>query len=255
LFFLCLAVCCQTGAANSLAARYTYEVVEAYHHDPQAFTQGLVWHEGRLYEGTGLYGSSSLRQVDLETGEVLQSVSLPPEYFGEGIAVLGSRVYQLTWREKTGFVYDLESFAPLGSFSYPTEGWGLTTDGQHLIMSDGSHILYFLDPEDFEVVHELEVRDGNDVIPRLNELEYIAGEIYANVWLTDSVVRIDPRDGQVTGWIDFTGLLSAELAQEGPVDVLNGIAYDGEAGRLFVTGKLWPRLYHVRLKELQTDGL
>lgn len=238
------------GAAHSRAAQYTYEVVRIYPHDSQAFTQGLVWHEGRLYESTGLYGSSSLREVELETGAVLRSAALPDRYFGEGMAVLDGKIFQLTWRENTGFVYDLETFALLHQFYYPTEGWGLTTDGKQLIMSDGSDRLYFLDPENLEVVREVKVTYHGMSVSLVNELEYVEGEIYANVWLTDFVVRIAPEDGQVTGWIDFSGLLDPVLAQEYQVDVLNGIAYDAGTGRLFVTGKLWPKLFEVSIKPL-----
>ncbi|MGI6148667.1 MAG: glutaminyl-peptide cyclotransferase [Firmicutes bacterium] len=247
-FALFLLVNGHTWAASSLAAHYTYDVVQVYPHDPEAFTQGLVWHQGRLYEGTGLYGKSTLREVDLETGEVLRAVSLAEEYFGEGTTIIGNRIYQLTWRENKGFVYDLESFSLVGEFQYATEGWGLTNDGQHLIMSDGSDRLYFLDPSSFEVVRQVRVLADGQSVRGLNELEYIDGEVYANVWLTDFIVRINPTSGRVEGWIDLRGLLDPELAAEYRVDVLNGIAYDAETGRLFVTGKLWPQLYQVRLR-------
>jgi len=241
----------EMGAAALAAALYTYEVVEVYPHDPKAFTQGLVIHQGRLYEGTGIYGRSSLREVDLETGRVVREFNLSPNYFGEGIAILSNRIYQLTWLEHVGFIYDLDTFEMVGEFHYPTDGWGLTTDGTYLIMSDGSSTLYFLDSETFDVVRQIEVIDGNERVRMLNELEYVAGKLYANVWLTDKVVIIDSQSGKVEGWVDFSGLLNPESVTQ-PVDVLNGIAYDPETEMLVVTGKLWPELYQVQLVELQS---
>ncbi len=226
---------------------YGYEVVAVYPHDPEAFTQGLVYAEGRLFESTGLWGRSSLREVDLETGAVLRRFDLAPELFGEGLALVGDRLIQLTWQNRVGFVYDRDTFAQLGEWTYDTEGWGLTFDGQHLIMSDGTSVLRFLDPERFVVVRTVQVRDGERPVDQLNELEYIEGEVWANVWQTDWIVRIDPRDGRVVGWVDLSGLLSAADRQQ-PVDVLNGIAYDAKAKRVFVTGKLWPKLFEIRLR-------
>jgi len=227
---------------------YTYRVVNTYPHDPDAFTQGLVFEDGVLYEGTGLRGRSTLRKVDLETGEVLKSCNLPEEYFGEGIAVFGDRISQLTWQAKTGFVYDKESFDLLQTFSYPTEGWGLTHDGEHLIMSDGTTTLHFLDPLTYVETGRIQVIESivSSYVPRLNELEYVNGEVYANDWLTDRIARIDPANGQVVGWIDLTGLLGPEDRSR-TVDVLNGIAYDAEGDRLFVTGKLWPKIFEIEL--------
>lgn len=223
-----------------------YRVVRVYPHDRGAFTQGLVVDDGLLLEGTGIYGQSSLREVDLATGEVLRMIELPEQYFGEGITVLGGRVYQLTWREHTGFVYDRESFELLRAFDYPTEGWGLTHDGEKLIMSDGTPILHFLDPETLEEIGQVEVYDGKQPVTWLNELEYVQGEVFANVWQSDRIARIDPQTGLVVGWIDLTGLLSpADRTQ--PVDVLNGIAYDATNDRLFVTGKWWPKLFEIEL--------
>jgi glutamine cyclotransferase len=223
-----------------------YRVLETYPHDPQAWTQGLVYHEGVLYEGTGLRGRSSLRQVELETGEVLRLKPLPAHYFGEGIAILDGRIYQLTWQSNVGFIYELATFEQVGQFSYPTEGWGLTHDGAQLIMSDGTATLHFLDPTDLSKVGQVTAHDAAGPIIRLNELEYVRGEVWANVWTTDRIARIDPGDGSVVGWIDLGGLLSPEDVA-GQVDVLNGIAYDAEGDRIFVTGKLWPKLFEIQL--------
>ncbi|RME86043.1 MAG: glutaminyl-peptide cyclotransferase [Caldilineae bacterium] len=224
----------------------SYRVVQAFPHDPNAFTQGLVFDGTQLYEGTGLYGRSSLRRVDLETGQVMQMLALPSRYFGEGITIFGDRIYQLTWRSHIGFVYDKTTFALLRTFSYPTEGWGLTHDGTRLIMSDGTSTLHFLDPETLAEVGQVEVRDQGEPIVWLNELEYVGGAVLANVWQTDRIARIDPDSGEVTAWIDLTGLLPPEDRTQ-PVDVLNGIAYLSEQDRLFVTGKLWPRLFEIEL--------
>jgi len=226
---------------------YTYKTVRAFPHDRTAFTQGLVFADGFLYEGTGLYGRSTLRKVDLETGTVLQTHPLDSRYFGEGVALLDGRLIQLTWRAQVGFVYEQESFALRDQFTYPTEGWGLTHDGERLIMSDGTSVLYLLDPRTFAETGQIQVRDSkNRPVERLNELEYVDGEIYANIWQTDLIARISPRSGRVVGWIDLTGLLKAG-DRAAPVDVLNGIAYDVAGKRLFVTGKLWPRLFQIEL--------
>ncbi|MSR81989.1 MAG: glutaminyl-peptide cyclotransferase [Candidatus Latescibacteria bacterium] len=225
---------------------YSYKVLNVYPHDPEAFTQGLVYVDGTLYEGTGLEGRSSLRRVDLETGEVLQQYDLPAQYFGEGIAVLGQRIFQLTWRSHVGFVYGRAKFDQQGEFPYATEGWGLTHDGKHLIMSDGTATLYFLDPDKLSQTSNVEVRDERGPVSRLNELEYVEGEVYANLWQTDRIVRIAPKTGQVLGWIDLRDLLSpADRVRQ--VDVLNGIAYDAAGKRLFVTGKWWPKLFEIAL--------
>ncbi len=225
---------------------YGYRVVNTYPHDRAAFTQGLVFHDGLLYESTGLEGQSTLRQVELETGRVLRRYDLPPHLFGEGLALAGRRLVQLTWRSHLGFVYDLDSFEVQRSFSYPTEGWGLTYDGQQFIMSDGTATLRFLDPESLAETGRVEVRGDRGPVTWLNELEYVEGEVYANVWQTNLIARIDPRTGRVTGWIDLTGLLGPEEDGQ-PVDVLNGIAYDAGQGRLFVTGKWWPKLFEIEL--------
>ncbi len=225
---------------------YGYRIVNVFPHDPHAFTQGLVFDTGFLFEGTGLYGRSSLRKNTLETGAVLQLRPLPPRFFGEGITVFGDRIIQLTWRSRTGFVYDKHSFELLGSFRYPTEGWGLTHDGERLILSDGSATLYFLDAETFREIGRLQVVAPSGPVHRLNELEYISGEVYANVWQTDRIARISLQTGAVTGWIDLDGLGRSQPHQE-PMDVLNGIAYDPQRERLFVTGKLWPHLFEIEL--------
>jgi glutamine cyclotransferase len=225
---------------------YSYNIVNTYPHDPDAFTQGLVFEDGVLYEGTGLLGHSTLRRVELETGDILQIRELADQFFGEGITIYGDKIIQLTWQSNIGFVYDKNSFELLQQFNYSTEGWGITHDGEHLIMSDGTSTLHFLDPQTFEEISQLAVFDDNGPVTKLNELEYVQGEIYANVWQTDRIARIDPGTGQVVGWVDLGGLLTAEDRSE-PVDVLNGIAYDAEADRLFVTGKLWPKLFEIEL--------
>ena len=231
---------------NSDAIIYTYNIVNTYPHDRSAFTQGLVFEEGVLYEGTGLFGYSTLRKVELETGDILQIRELSAQFFGEGITIYENKIIQLTWRSNIGFVYDKNSFELLQEFNYSTEGWGITHDGERLIMSDGTSTLHFLDPQTFEEIGQLEVFDNDGPVTRLNELEYVQGEIYANVWQTDQVARIAPGTGRVVGWVDLAGLLTAEDLSE-PVDVLNGIAYDAKTDRLFVTGKLWPKLFEIEL--------
>lgn len=231
---------------SNLEPRMTYEVVNTYPHDPNAFTQGLIYLDGFLYESTGLYGESSLRKVVLETGEILQQVDLPPAYFAEGLTAWEDLLVQLTWREETGFIYDQADFILQGQFSYPTEGWGLTHDGERLIMSDGSDALFFLDPETYEITGSVDVAWQGDPVYRLNELEFIWGEVYANVWQTEDIIRINPNSGEVTGWIDMRGILPAE-ERTPETDVLNGIAYDPEGDRLFITGKLWPLVFEVAL--------
>ncbi|MBN1583907.1 MAG: glutaminyl-peptide cyclotransferase [Anaerolineae bacterium] len=237
-------------AAQLSVPVYTFRVINTFFHDPEAFTQGLVFLDGILYEGTGLRGHSSLRKVELETGAVLQQYDLPVQYFGEGIAILGDRLYQLTWQSQQGFVYAKETFELLEQFTYPGQGWGLTHDGVQLIMSDGTSTLRMLDPASLAEIGRVEVLDENMPVIRLNELEYIAGEVWANVWQTNNIVRIDPTTGRVVGWIDLDGLLQPEDVVQ-PVDVLNGIAYDADTGRIFVTGKLWPKLFEIQVLELQ----
>ncbi len=243
------------GAGVSLAAANarvppapdSYQIVRVYPHDPNAFTQGLVYVDGHLYESTGLNGRSSLRMVDLQTGRVLQHHELPAEYFGEGLTNWGANLVQLTWKAGTALVYDRFSFALERTLHYPGEGWGLTQDGRNFIMSDGSPVLRFLDPRNFREIRRLAVLDENGhPVPDLNELEYVHGEIYANVWNTDRIARISPRTGKVLGWIDLSGLMDKGLLSD-PDAVLNGIAYDSRFDRLFVTGKLWPKLFEIKV--------
>jgi glutamine cyclotransferase len=227
------------------AAVASYRVVRVYPHDPEAFTQGLVYMDGALYEGTGLNGRSGLRKVRLESGEVLQLQRLAPELFGEGIAVWRDTIFQLTWQSGIGFIYDRSSFQRTGTFTYPGEGWGLTHDGTRLIMSDGTAWLRFLDPATQRETGRIQVMDGHTPVVHLNELEYVKGEVLANVWQTERIARISPATGKVNGWIDLTGLLAPGDAER--ADVLNGIAYDAEKDRLFVTGKLWPKLFEIQI--------
>lgn len=220
-----------------------FEIVQSYPHDPAAWTQGLVYQDGELFEGTGRRGHSALRLVDLPTGEILRSTRLADAQFGEGVTIWQDRIIQLTWKGGIGFVYDKDTFELLRTFSYPTEGWGITHDGSYLVMSDGSAVLRFWDPETFEEVRSVEVTAQGEPVANLNELEYVDGEILANVWQTDFVVRIRPEDGAVVGWIDLSGLLSGADG----AGVLNGIAYDTAGDRLFVTGKYWPKLFEIDL--------
>lgn len=224
---------------------YGYRVVRAYPHDPQAFTQGLIYRDGFLYESTGLNGRSSLRKVRLQTGEVLKHHAVDPQHFAEGLTDWGRTLLQLTWRTNVGFVYHLESFSVERMFHFAGEGWGLTHDRTRLIMSDGTSTLRFLDPTTLRETTRLLVKDGGVPVPNLNELEFIRGEIYANLWQTDRIARISPRSGQVLGWIDLRGLLTGR--ERTLADVLNGTAYDAAGDRLFVTGKLWPSVFHIAL--------
>ena len=221
-----------------------YEIVGSYPHDPKAFLQGWLWHDGGFYESTGLNGESTLRRVAFPSGDVVQRIDVPREYFAEGLAMVGDRLIQLTWRTKKAFIYDRESFGMLGEFRYETEGWGLTYDGASLIMSDGSDTLFFLDPVTYEVMRTQSVTLDGRPLERLNELEWIRGEVWANVWQTDMIVRIDPASGHVVGVLDMTGLLPERRAND---NVLNGIAYDTETDRTFVSGKRWPLLFEIRV--------
>jgi glutamine cyclotransferase len=225
---------------------YGYEVVNVYPHDRNAFTQGLLYRDGVLYESTGLNGRSSLRKVELETGKVLQQISVENRYFAEGLTDWGSRLVQLTWNTNVGFVYDLASFKRLQTFSYEGEGWGLARDARRIVMSDGTSTLRFLDPQTFTVTGRITVTDGNVPVRDLNELEMIDGQVYANVWTTDRIAMISPETGRVAGWINLAGLM-ARGSVSGDA-VLNGIAYDAQRKRLFVTGKLWPSLFEIRIR-------
>ncbi len=233
-------------AATHAFAADGYRVIHTYPHDPRAYTQGLVYVDGHLYESTGLNGRSSLRMDDLETGRVLQSAPMADKYFGEGLAAWGSTLIQLTWLAHIAFVYDRFSFRLLHTFHYDGEGWGLTQDGRNLILSDGTASLRFFDPQTFREVRRIVVKDQGAPVTQLNELEYVCGEIYANVWHTDRIARISPATGRVLGWIDLTGLLGQD-ERSNPEAVLNGIAYDSAHDRLFVTGKLWPRLFEIKI--------
>jgi glutamine cyclotransferase len=235
-----------TAIVSSAFAADTYKIVHAYPHDPQAYTQGLIYLDGHLYESTGLNGRSSLRMVDLESGRIQQQIPIPGKYFAEGLTNWGSTLVQLTWLAHTGFVYDRFSFRQLRTFHYDGEGWGLAQDGRNLILSDGTSTLRFLDPQTFRVVRSIVVKDGASPVTELNELEFVHGEIYANVWHTDRIARISPANGKVLGWIDLSGLLAAGQVSD-PEAVLNGIAYDAAHNRLFVTGKLWPKLFEIEV--------
>lgn len=243
---LALCVLASIAPATSQTPQYGYQVVHVYPHDRNAFTQGLEFRAGFLYEGTGLEGQSTLRKVKLETGKVEQQIDLAPEFFGEGITVVNQQIVQLTWRSQIGFVYDQATLRRLRSFKYPGEGWGLANDGSQIYMSDGSAQIRCWDAGSLLEKRRFTVHDAGRPVTRLNELEYVRGEIYANVWQTDRIVRFSPVDGKVLGWIDLSGILSAADRAE-QVDVLNGIAYDALGDRLFVTGKLWPKLFEIRV--------
>jgi glutamine cyclotransferase len=232
----------QPGAIPVLTAA----VVKSYPHDPRAFTQGLEFFDGYLYESTGRQRQSTLRRVVIETGKVVQSVRLPDRTFGEGLTIFHGKIYQLTWLDKTGFIYDLRTFRKLGQFSYNTEGWGLTHDDASLILSDGTNRLQYIDPNSYQVTKTLEVFAGPEAVTNLNELEFIRGEIWANIWHSDRIARIDPKSGQVTAWIDLAAITERETHEQ--EDVLNGIAWDPGRQRLFVTGKDWPKLYEIVVK-------
>lgn len=234
----------QPAAGSSAPTALQVQVVRVYPHDPKAFTQGLVWRDGALLESTGLVGQSSLRRVDLATGRVLQQVSVPAPYFAEGLADIGNRLYQLTWQHGRVFIYDARTFARVGEASYEGEGWGLCHDGRSLVMSNGSDELTVRNPETFAVTRRVRVTMGGRPLDQLNELECVRGDVYANVWMTDTIVRIDMASGRVTGRIDAAGLLSP-IERRG-VDVLNGIAWDPADDTFLITGKLWPKLFRVR---------
>lgn len=226
---------------------YGYQVVHAYPHDINAFTEGLFFLNGYLYESTGLEGQSSVRKVKLETGQVVQRATLPPDMFGEGIAAWNGRLVGLTWKAQMGYVLDLDSFDTKGRFGYVGEGWGLTHDDTEMVMSDGSADIRFLNPQTLIETHRIHVSAVGKPVDQLNELEWVDGEIYANIWQTDRIARIDPQTGNVVGWIDLKGLLPMKDFIPQHTDVLNGIAYDPATKRLFVTGKFWPKLFEIRL--------
>lgn len=227
---------------------YGYKIVNTFPHNTESFTQGLIMDDGVLYESTGLNGQSAIKIVDLKTGEVIKSRSMQDKFFGEGMTIVDNKIYQLTWRSKTGFVYDKESLEILRTFSYKTQGWGITYDGKYLIISDGSDTLYLMDPNSFVVVGKLQVYDKKAEVSNLNELEYINDKIYANIWGKDLIAIIDPKTGYVDSWIDLTGILSKE-DRKGKEDVLNGIAYNSKNKTLLVTGKFWPKIFEIEIVE------
>jgi glutaminyl-peptide cyclotransferase len=231
---------------NAPVAKHGYQIVNIYPHDSGAFTQGLIFVDGKMYEGTGQEGRSSLREVDFQSGRVLKKVDVPEPFFAEGITLLNGKIYQLTWQHQIGFIYNAQTLEKTGQFQYTGEGWGITNDGHSLIMSDGSNRLRFLDPDSFRVTKTIAVTDGRTAVNELNELEYVNGEIYANIWHDQRIVTIDPQNGRVTGWIDLTGLLQPGAVHDEEA-VLNGIAFDQAGNRLFVTGKLWPQLFEIKL--------
>jgi len=226
---------------------YSYKIINIYPHDSNAFTQGLAIENNVLFEGTGLYGRSALRKVSLKSGQSMKIRVLPAQFFGEGLTVFKNRIIQLTWKSKTALIYNKESFKLLRTVYYPFEGWGITHNGNHLIASDGTEMLHVLDPETFQEINRIRVFDHQGPVKLLNELEYVRGEIYANVWLTDRIARISPETGRVTGWIDLAGIMDSAVQRQSGDAVLNGIAYDETNQRLFVTGKLWPKLFEIEL--------
>jgi glutamine cyclotransferase len=234
-----------TLKSDSSTPVYQPKILHVYPHDEDAFTQGLLFYNGFLYESTGLYGHSSLRKVELESGSIIKNIDLSADYFGEGITLYNNQVIQLTWHAKKGFIYDLDSFNLIKEFRYPMEGWGITFDGQYLVISDGTAILYYLDPESFQVIKQVNVEENGKSISRLNELEYINGNIYANIWETDQIVIISP-DGKVIGWIDLQGILLADDCSQ-TTGVLNGIAFNAQNQRIYVTGKNWCKLFEIEL--------
>lgn len=233
-------------AASSEPAQYSYELVKEYPHDPDAYTQGFYYHDGVMYEGTGLKGQSSLREVDIETGKISRSHNIPARFFGEGVTIFENRLYQLTWKGQTGFIYDLETFTPVEEFYYNTEGWGLTHNDTALFMTDGSHRIYVLDPKTMTQIDVIQVYNERARMINLNELEWIGGELWANIYGTRYIARIDPNSGAVTGVIDFNSIFDRRSYAR-RTDVFNGIAYNAETGHVYVTGKLWPSVYEVRI--------
>lgn len=252
---LLLVLLCDAISAQTRIPEYTYTVVHTYPHDGAAFTEGLFYHDGFLYEGTGMAGNSSIRKVRLETGQIVQQHKLPEQYFGEGIVAWKNRLFELTYTTKVGFIYDLKTFALQGTFHYPGEGWSMTEDGQRIIMDDGTPTIRLSDPETLRETGRITVTANTKPVEYLNELEWVKGELYANIWHTDRIAIIDLTTGHVTAWIDLTGLLPRSDIlpdPEGAEQVLNGIAYDAKNDRLFVTGKYWPKLFEIRLHRNRT---
>ena len=235
--------------SDSAPKRFSYKLVNSYPHDPGAFTQGLFFHDGIIYEGTGQENGSTLRTAELETGRVIRQHTLDPSLFGEGITLYNDRIFQVTWQNKVGFVYNRSDFRQINKIYYQGEGWGLTTIGDRIVRSDGTNILYFHEPEMFDAVSRLEVYDNEKKVDQLNELEYINGEIWANIWMTDLIARIDPLTGKVNSYVDLSRLFPEAKRREVNADVLNGIAWDKLTGRIFVTGKRWPGLYEIEVIE------
>jgi len=246
-YALALIALVSSASIHAATPVYGYRVVHVYPHDTSAYTEGLFYKDGYLYESTGEAGESTVRKVELETGKVLQRHDVPDAYFGEGIVDWNHELIQLTWKSELGFVYDLASFKQQRTFRYPGEGWALTRDSKHLYMSDGSPVLRVLDPNTLTATGSIMVTDNGEPVTNLNELEWVKGEIYANVWMTNRIARIDPATGHVTGWIDLSGLLDVSRLPDPGNDVLNGIAYDEQHDRLFVTGKRWPKLFEITL--------
>jgi len=235
---------------NSGFSENQYRIIDIFPHDNTAFTQGLVWKGNYFYESTGLYGRSSLRKVEIQTGNVLQKYDLPNDYFGEGITIFKDSIYQLTWKEQTGFIYDQETFQLIDTFSYSYEGWGITHDGKHLIISDGSPVLHFVDPCTMEEVKQVTVYFQKTPVRFINELEYIKDKIFANIWQTEQIAIINPESGEVTNWLDLGSILdNIEINNSQDIDVLNGIAYDEDKGYLFVTGKFWPNIFQIKIMD------
>jgi len=255
--------CSNTPDKNNIPV-YGYEVVRSYPHDPTAFTEGLSYWNGIMIEGTGLHGLSDLRKFELETGEIIQKLKLDDKYFCEGLTLFKNKIYQITEVENIGFIHNLDSLKEIGTYTYNTDGWGVTTDGKQLIMSDGSATIYFIDPDTFKLTRKIKVHANGDSVKNINEMEYIEGEIWANIWPIDTIVRISPQTGDVIGWINMKGLLSEEdkknigysaiESQKSTFTIpykeeacLNGIAYDSRGKRIFVTGKLWPKLFEIKI--------
>lgn len=225
----------------------TIDIINVFHHDPESFTEGLVFYKGYLYESTGLKGKSALKKINNKSGKIVKEVALGDEFFGEGMTILNNNIYQLTWQNQTGIIYALSTFRKTGTFNYQGEGWGLTTDGKSLIMSNGTSVITFLNPKTFKIIRKIDIKDGEIPVNNLNELEFIRGEIWANVFMEDVIVRFSPLSGKVIGWIDLSQLHKA-LPVSGRRDVLNGIAYDHENDRIFVTGKFWPILFEIKIQ-------